>query len=136
MSFEKEGEKVAQLAFGDIIRELFHEDTSLLSIVDPAAKSLDEDEVNNSEQISLEKLFTNIGEKIQVPFAARKRIIKICNERGIPDTEILSLETISEVWPRNESNQSKTDALAIVSFTILTEYSLFFLYTLWPFFFF
>lgn len=95
----------------------------------------DEDELNNSEQISLEKLFTNIGEKIQVPFAARKRIIEICNERGIPDTEILSLETISEVWPRNESNQSKTDALAIVSFTILTEYFLFFLSTLWPYFF-
>ena len=123
MSFEKEDEKLAQLAFGDMIRELFHEDTSLLSIVDTAAKTLDEDELNNSEQISLEKLFTNIGEKIQVPFAARKRIIEICNERGIPDTEVLSLETISEVWPRNESNQSKTDALARV-FSVLLVYAL------------
>lgn len=123
MSFEKEGEKLAQLAFGDMIRELFHEDTSLLSIVDTAAKTLDEDELNNSEQISLEKLFTNIGEKIQVPFAARKRIIEICNERGIPDTEVFSLEKISEVWPRNESNQSKTDALARV-FSVLLVYAL------------
>ena len=53
MSFEEQGEKITQLVCGDVIRELFHEDTSLLSIVDPAAKTLDEADLNNSEQISL-----------------------------------------------------------------------------------
>ena len=119
MSFEEEGEKLAQLAFGDMIRELFHKNTFLLSIVDSAAKILDEDELNNSEQISLEKLFTNIGEKIEIPFAARKRFIEICNERGVSDTEILSLETISEIWIINEFNQSKTDAATRVFYLFL-----------------
>ena len=120
MSFEEQGQKLAQLAFGDMIRELFQEDTSLLSIVDPAAKTLDEDDLNNSEQISLEKIFSKIGEKIDVPFAARKRIIEICNERGIPSKEILALETISEVWP---INKSRTDAVVSV-FALLLVYAL------------
>ena len=42
MSFEEEGEKIAKLAFSEMIQELFQENTSLLSIVDAAAKTLDE----------------------------------------------------------------------------------------------
>jgi hypothetical protein len=129
MSFEEEGEKIAKLAFSDMIQELFQENTSFLSIVDPTAKTLDEKYLTNSEQMSLEKLYSKIGEKINVPFDARKRIIEICNERGIPDTEILSLETISEVWPIKESNQSKMD-------TVVQIFSLLLVYTLAIFFFF
>ena len=107
MSFEEEGQKLAQLAFGDMIRELFHEDTSLLSIVNPAAKTLDEDELNNSEQMSLDKIFSSIGEKIEVPSAARKRILEICDERGVPDTEDLALEVLSQVLSTNKLSQDK-----------------------------
>jgi hypothetical protein len=67
MSFEEEGEKIAKLAFSDMIRELFQENASLLSIVDPAAKALDEKDLTNTEQLSLEKLYSKIGEKINVP---------------------------------------------------------------------
>lgn len=120
MSFEEEGQKLAQLAFGDMIRELFHEDTSLLSIVNPAAKTLDEDEL---EQMSLDKIFSSIGGKIDVPFAARKRILEICDERGVPDTEDLALEILSI----HEFNKSKTDAgfkpVATV-FSLLLVYAL------------
>jgi hypothetical protein len=123
MSFEEEGQKLAQLAFGDMIRELFQENTSLLSIVDPAAKTLDEEELTTSEQISLEKLFSKIGKKIDVPFKARKRIIKICNERGIPDKEVLALETIFEAWPVNKFNKSKGDVVVSV-FALLLVYAL------------
>ena len=123
MSFEEEGQKLAQLAFGDMIRELFQEDTSLLSIVDPAAKTLDEEELTNSEQMSLEKLFSKIGKKIDVPFKARKRIIEICNERGIPDKEVLAFETIFEAWPINKPKRSKIDAVVSV-FALLLVYAL------------
>ena len=127
MSFEEEGQKLAQLAFGDMIRELFHEDTSLLSIVNPAAKTLDENELNNSEQISLDKIFSNIGGKIDVPFAARKRILEICDERGIPDTEDLALEILSEAGTIHEFNKSKTDAgfkPVVMVFSLLLVYAL------------
>ena len=127
MSFEEEGQKLAQLAFGDMIRELFHEDTSLLSIVNPAAKTLDEDELNNSEQMSLDKIFSSIGGKIEVPSAARKRILEICDERGVPDTEDLALEILSEAGTIHEFNKSKTDAgfkpVAMV-FSLLLVYAL------------
>ena len=119
MSFEEEGEKIAKLAFSEMIQELFQEKTSLLSIVDPAAKTLDEKELTNSEQMSLEKLYSKIGEKINVPFDARKRILEICNKWGIPDTEILSLETISEVYPIKESNKSKMDAVVHLFYLLL-----------------
>ena len=127
MSFEEEGQKLAQLAFGDMIRELFHEETSLLSIVNPAAKTLDENELNNSEQMSLDKIFSSIGGKIDVPSAARKRILEICDERGVPDTEELALEILSEAGPIPEFNKSKTDAgfkpVATV-FSLLLVYAL------------
>lgn len=127
MFFEEQGEKIAQLAFGDMIGEWFHEETSLLSIVDPAAKTLDETDLNNSEQKPLEKFFSKIGEKIDVPFAARKRIIKICNERGIPGTDILALETISNVWPTNKSNQNKTNGVVrLFSFLLVYTLAIFF----------
>lgn len=122
MSFEEEGQKLAQLAFGDMIRELFQENTSLLSIVDPAAKTLDEEELTNTEQISLEKFFSKIGKKIDVPFKARKRIIEIYNERGIPDKEVLAFETIFEDWPINKSKKNKIDAVVSV-FALLLVYS-------------
>lgn len=102
-----------------MIRELFQEETSLLSIVDPAAKTLDEKELTNNEQVSLEKLYNKIGEKIEVPFDARKRIFEICKKWGIPDTEILSLETISEVCPIEESNKSKIEAVVYIFFLLL-----------------
>ena len=123
MSFEEEGQKLAQLAFGDMIRELFQENTSLLSIVNPAAKTLDEEELTNTEQISLEKLFSKIGKKIDVPFKARKRIIEICNERGIPDKEVLAFETIFEAWPINKFNKSRRDVVVSV-FALLLVYAL------------
>ena len=93
MSFEEEERKLAQLAFYEMIRELFHEDTALLSIVDPVAKTLDEDDLTDSEQVPLEKILN----KIDVPFEAQKRIVEICNEQGIPDTEVLAKKIISEV---------------------------------------
>ena len=123
MSFEEEGEKIAKLAFSDMIRELFQENTSLLSIVDPAAKALDEKDLTNTEQLSLEKLYSKIGEKINVPSDARKRIFEICKKRGIPETEILSLQTISEVCPIKKSNQSKIEAVVYI-FSLLLVYTL------------
>ena len=87
--------------------------------MDPAAKTLDEEELTNNEQVSLEKLYSKIGEKIEVPFDARKRIFEICKKWGIPDTEILSLETISEVCPIEESNKSKIKAVVYIFFLLL-----------------
>jgi hypothetical protein len=100
-------------SFGDMVRELFQEETSLLPIVDPTAKILDEEELT---QISLGNIFSKIDEKIDVPFAARKRIIEICNERGIPDKEVLAFETWS-------IKKSKIDAVVSV-FALLLVYTL------------
>ena len=127
MSFEEEGQKLAQLAFGDMIRELFNEDTSLLSIVNPAVKTLDEDELNNSEQISLDQIFSSISGKIEVPSAARKRILEICDERGVPDTEDLALEILSQAGPIHKLNKSKTDTgfkPVVMVFYLLLVYAL------------
>ena len=82
MSVEEERQKLAQLAFSGMTRELFQENTDLLSLVAPVAKSLDEDDLIASEQVPLEKIFNKIGEKIYVPFEARKRIVEICKEQG------------------------------------------------------
>ena len=116
MSFEEEGSKIGQLAYLEMIRELFQENTDqgntpLLSIVDSAAKSFDEDDLIAGEEVPVtKKIFDKIGKKIDVPFKARKRIVEICNEQGIPKTEALAEKIISEVSSINKLSQKKSDS--------------------------
>ena len=107
MSFEEQGEKIAQLAFSEMIRELLQENTDLSSLVAPVANSLDEDDLIASEQVPLEKIFNKIGEKIDVPFKARRRIVEICREKGMPDTEVLAEKIISQVSPTNRFSRGE-----------------------------
>ena len=97
MSFEEEGTKLAELAFSKMIRELFQENTDLLSLVAPVAKSLDEDDLLFSEERPLKTIFDKIGERIDVPFEARERIVEICQKHGLPNNEALAEKLISQV---------------------------------------
>ena len=106
MSFEEEGTKLAELAFSKMIRELFQEDTPLLSIVNLAAKSLDEDDLLLSEERPLKKIFAKIAERIDVPWQARERRVESCKKSGIPDNEALAEKIISQVWSGPDPNSS------------------------------
>ena len=106
MSFEEEGTKLAELAFSKMIRELFQENTDLLSLVAPVAKSLDEDDLLFSEERPLKTIFDKIGERIDVPFEARERIVEICQKHGLPNNEALAEKLISQVWRGSDPNLS------------------------------
>jgi hypothetical protein len=80
-----------------MIRELFQEDTGeqdtpLLSIV---KKSLDADDFLLSKERPLEKIFDQIGERIDIPLQARERIVEICKRHGLPDNKVLAKEITS-----------------------------------------
>ena len=60
--------------------------------------------------MSVKKIFDKIGEKIDVPVEARKRILEICNKYGIPDNEALAEKIISEASSTNTFSQEKGDS--------------------------
>ena len=95
MSFEEEAGKLGQLAYLEMIQELFNENTGLINIVDPVAKSLDEDNLLFTEDRHHTKIFDKIDKKIIVPPEARKRILEICKKHGIPDNAALAEEILS-----------------------------------------
>ena len=115
MSFDEEARKLSQFAFAEMIREwfhedtasemireLFHEDTAILAIVDPVAKTLNEEDLTDSEQVPLDKILN----KIDIPFKVQKRIVEICKKRGVPNTEVLAEKLISQV---SSTNQGEAD---------------------------
>ena len=117
MSFEEEGTKLAELAFSKMIRELFQENTDLLSLVAPVAKSLDENDLLFSEERPLKKIFDKIGERIDVPFEARERILEICKKHGIPDNadlaeKILSVASLTQGKGNNSALEKLVRAFA------------------------
>ncbi|KAI9703992.1 MAG: hypothetical protein M1812_008330, partial [Candelaria pacifica] len=95
LSFDEEAGKLAHLACFDMIQELFNKKTALIDIVDPVAKSLDEDDLLFTEKRSHKKIFDKIDNKIAVPPEARKRILDICKKRGIPDNQVLAEKILS-----------------------------------------
>ena len=92
-----------------MLRELYtdQEDTPLLSIVDSVAKSFDEDDLIASDEVSVNKIFDKISEKITVPPKARKRILKICEKHGFPNNETLAKKIILEASSTTKLNQDE-----------------------------
>lgn len=95
LSFDEEAGKLAKLAYFDMIQELFNKNTALIDIVDPVAKSLDEDDLLFTKKRHHTKIFDKIDNKIVVPPEARKRILAICKKHGIPDNVALAEKILS-----------------------------------------